>query len=76
MTHFLSLLVITITHSWCLDLEGGAEDGAERGVINSLRKSSLVSLDLVVTGEDIQVTQNINTEDNTAKPATLPLLFK
>lgn len=34
------------THSWCLDLEGGAEVGAALGVISSFLKSSLVSLDL------------------------------
>lgn len=35
-----------VTHSWCLDLEGGAEEGVARGVMSSFLKSSLVSLDL------------------------------
>lgn len=37
---------LSVTHSWCLDLEGGAEEGVARGVMSSFLKSSLVSLDL------------------------------
>lgn len=37
---------LSVAHSWCLDLEGGAEEGVARGVISSFLKSSLVSLDL------------------------------
>lgn len=36
----------SVTHSWCLDLEGGADEGVARGVMSSFLKSSLVSLDL------------------------------
>lgn len=35
-----------VTHSCCLDLEGGADEGVARGVMSSFLKSSLVSLDL------------------------------